>query len=301
MKELDFTQRNVETLTLEDLGQTFKENYPNGQPVGGIYHFELIQRLLDIMQAHNIKPVVQEIFAANNREKYRPGVSLSDVVAADKGVNSLEAHILRRVYANINLEVDIEADVKLNCAVAYHQKGIQIAFGPYVHVCHNQTILSAQDMFTTQKISQAKGLEWVARDVSTMLGSVSDYLDTFEERQRVMTDTVKRWKTTSFLPNDFKEVLAMLMLSRVAHDSHDPDIHRVAEYPLNNAQINAACERYLKLEAEKGRVGASDPTYWEVFNAFNYDLKPGRAEIPTIVGQSIGLFDAFESSINYKQ
>ena len=151
MKELDFTQRNVETLTLEDLGQTFKENYPNGQPVGGIYHFELIQRLLDIMQAHNIKPVVQEIFAANNREKYRPGVSLSDVVAADKGVNSLEAHILRRVYANINLEVDIEADVKLNCAVAYHQKGIQIAFGPYVHVCHNQTILSAQDMTPSKK------------------------------------------------------------------------------------------------------------------------------------------------------
>ena len=134
-----------------------------------------------------------------------------------------------------------------------------------------------------------------------MLGSVSDYLDTFEERQRVMTDTVKRWKTTSFLPNDFKEVLTMLMLSRVAHDSHDPDIHRVAEYPLNNAQINAACERYLKLEAEKSREGACDPTYWEVFNAFNYDLKPGRAEIPTIVGQSIGLFDAFESSINYKQ
>ena len=297
---LDFNKSNVQELTLPELTSTIHENYSNGLPCGGIYHYQLIETLLEELTKAGFSPVVDEIFAANNREKYRPGVSLSDVVAADKGVNSLEAHILRRVYANINLEVDIEADVKLNCAVAYHQKGIQIAFGPYVHVCHNQTILSAQDMFTTQKISQAKGLEWVARDVSTMLGSVSDYLDTFEERQRVMTDTVKRWKTTSFLPNDFKEVLTMLMLSRVAHDSHDPDIHRVAEYPLNNAQINAACERYLKLEAEKSREGAHDPTYWEVFNAFNYDLKPGRAEIPTIVGQSIGLFDAFEMAMEGK-
>ena len=300
MKELDFTQRNVETLSLDDLRQTFKENYPNGLPVGGIYHFDLIQGLIDIIQSHNIKTVVQEIFAANNREKYRPGVSVSDVVAAEKGANSLEAHILRRVYANINLEFDVETDVKLNCAVAYHQKGIQIAFGPYVHVCHNQTILSAQNVFTTQKISQAKGLERVDRDVHTMLAGVSDYLDKFAERQEVMTDTVKKWKSTSFLPNDFKNVLATLMLSRVAHDSHDPDIHESVEYPLNNAQINAACERYLKIEYQKSQEGTYDPTYWEVFNAFNFDLKPGRAEIPTIVGQSIGLFNAFENAIHKK-
>ena len=299
MKQLDFTKNTVETLGLDDLRQTFKENYPNGLPVGGIYHFDLIQRLLDIIQAHNIKPVVQEIFAANNREKYRPGVSVSDVVAAEKGINSLEAHILRRVYANINLEMDILDDVKLNCAVAYHQKGIQIAFGPYVHVCHNQTILSAKDMFTTQKISQAKGLEFVERDVMAMLGSVSDYLDTFEERQREMAETVKKWKATYFMPVDFRVVLSSLVLSRVAHDSHDPDIHRVMEYPLNNAQINAACERYLKLEFEKSQLRTYDPTYWEVFNAFNYDLKPGRAEIPTIVGQSIGLFNAFKEAMEY--
>lgn len=300
MKELDFTQRNVETLSLDDLRQTFKENYPNGLPVGGIYHFDLIQGLIDIIQSHNIKTVVQEIFAANNREKYRPGVSVSDVVAAEKGANSLEAHILRRVYANINLELDVETDVKLNCAVAYHQKGIQIAFGPYVHVCHNQTILSAQDVFTTQKISQAKGLERVDRDVHTMLAGVSDYLDKFAERQEVMADTVKKWKSTNFLPNDFKNVLATLMLSRVAHDSHDPEIHESVEYPLNNAQINAACERYLKIEYQKSQEGTYDPTYWEVFNAFNFDLKPGRAEIPTIVGQSIGLFNAFENAIHKK-
>ena len=135
--------------------------------------------------------------------------------------------------------------------------------------------------------------------MTTMLGSVSDYLDTFEERQRVMAETVKKWKATDFLPEDFRKVLSTLMLSRVAHDSHDPDIHRVTDYPLNNAQINAACERYLKLEFEKSQLRTYDPTYWEVFNAFNYDLKPGRAEIPTIVGQSIGLFNAFKEAMGH--
>jgi hypothetical protein len=46
MKELYFTQRNVEVLTLEELSQTYKENYPNGLPVGGMYHFVLLNRLV---------------------------------------------------------------------------------------------------------------------------------------------------------------------------------------------------------------------------------------------------------------
>ena len=110
---------------------------------------------------------------------------------------------------------------------------------------------------------------------------------------QVMAETVKNWKRRPFLPEDFRHVLAHLMLSRVAHDSKDPHIHQPEDYPLTSSQINAACERYLQLEYEKSRMATYDPTYWEVFNTFNTDLKPGRAEIPSIVGQSIGLFKSF--------
>ncbi len=294
MKELDFQKNKVEVMTLEELSQTYRENYPNGLPVGGMYHFALIQQILESFERYNLKYEVKEVFAANNNDRYRPGVTIANDVALEKGDKSLEAHILRRVYANIEQTGSDDPEWHFNCAVAYHQKGIQVAFGPMVYVCHNQTIMSAEDIFSTQKISQCKGEERLERDVTAMLSGVNDYVERFGERMQVMAKTVKDWKQRPFLPEDFRHVLADLMLSRVAHDSKDPHIHQAEDYPLTSSQINAACERYLQLEYEKGRMATCDPTYWEAFNTFNTDLKPGRAEIPSIVGQSIGLFKSFE-------
>ena len=151
---LYFDKENVQTLTLENLTKTIHENYSNGLPCGGIYHFELIGLLLDHLEHAGFKPQVTEIFAANNKDRYRPGVSIDEKTAQEKGEHAYEAHILRRVYANVKLcESGIDG-IDLNMAVAYHQLGIQVAFGPMVRVCHNQTILGARDVFSNQNISQ---------------------------------------------------------------------------------------------------------------------------------------------------
>ena len=39
-RKLDFTKGKVEVLTLDELKQTHRENYPDGNPVGDIYHFD---------------------------------------------------------------------------------------------------------------------------------------------------------------------------------------------------------------------------------------------------------------------
>jgi acetolactate synthase regulatory subunit len=49
---------------------------PTGDPVGGIYHFALIQQVLALFEKRGLKPVVQEIFAAANRDSKRPGVTI---------------------------------------------------------------------------------------------------------------------------------------------------------------------------------------------------------------------------------
>ena len=68
---LYFDKENVQTLTLENLTKTIHENYSNGLPCGGIYHFELIGLLLDHLEHAGFKPQVTEIFAANNKETNR--------------------------------------------------------------------------------------------------------------------------------------------------------------------------------------------------------------------------------------
>ena len=45
---LDFDISKVQTLTLEQLARTEKENDCNGNPLMGIYHFQLIQQIQEI-------------------------------------------------------------------------------------------------------------------------------------------------------------------------------------------------------------------------------------------------------------
>ena len=45
-RTLNFAEAPVQVLTLEELEKSYHENLPTGDPVGGIYHFALIQKVL---------------------------------------------------------------------------------------------------------------------------------------------------------------------------------------------------------------------------------------------------------------
>ena len=259
---LYFNQNNVQTLTLENLTKTIHENYSNGLPCGGIYHFELIQWLLEELKQGGLKPEVVEIFAANNKDRYRPGVSIDE---------------------------------------KNHQLGIQVAFGPMVHVCHNQTILGAQDIFTTQNISQCGNKLEISKNVADMKGLIAGYLASLGERTRDMMSMIKGMQNQAFMDQDCNNILCELMERRIRHDSNHALIHRSMDYPLSSAQINAAYERYL-IEADSRKPVDNDDSgdwmmsWWDAMNIFNVDLKPGKCVIPSIVGQSYGLGELFENA-----
>ncbi len=60
-------------MTLDTPG-AHKENDIYGNPLKGIYHYEVIERMADICQKHNLNYEVEEIFAAQNKNKAQPGV-----------------------------------------------------------------------------------------------------------------------------------------------------------------------------------------------------------------------------------
>ena len=47
-RQLNFAEKSVQVLTLEELEKSYHENLTTGEPVGGIYHFALIQQVLEI-------------------------------------------------------------------------------------------------------------------------------------------------------------------------------------------------------------------------------------------------------------
>ena len=45
-RQLNFAEKSVQVLTLEELEKSYHENLTTGEPVGGIYHFALIPQVL---------------------------------------------------------------------------------------------------------------------------------------------------------------------------------------------------------------------------------------------------------------
>ena len=76
VEKLDFTHNKTQELSLDNLSKTYCENYPNGEPVCGIFHYILIQAMLGRIERVGLKPELQTITAADNRDRLRPGVTI---------------------------------------------------------------------------------------------------------------------------------------------------------------------------------------------------------------------------------
>ena len=315
-RQLNFAEKPVQVLTLEELERSYHENLPTGDPVGGIYHFALIQQVLNLFEKRGLKPMVQEIFAAANRDSKRPGVTLLPQLEEKYGERAIEAHLLRRVYANIEIRSDETDDVVTCLAVAYHQKGIQLGIGPMVKVCHNQTILGAQDVvsnytcYSGQSRKDRYSLEMV-------LARAEEWAEDYEPYQKIRCERMSALKDAAFSRQDMLQLIGILVEKRILHDSANEVLHVATPYPLNSGQINETAENLLALFAHRGQSPSNPvaalpshsgdsphelPTlsYWDAYQQMNTVLKPNRMDIPQVLPQSLALFETMNEMISNK-
>ena len=284
-KQLNFAEQAVQVLTLGELERSYHENLPTGDPVGGIYHFALIQQVLAIFEKRGLTPVVQEIFAAANRDSKRPGVTLLPQLEEQYGERSIEAHLLRRVYANIEIRSD-ETDELVTClAVAYHQKGIQLGIGPMVRVCHNQTILGAQDVVSNYTCYGGQNRK-DKLSLESVIGRAELWADEYEPYQKIRRERMNALKSAEFTRTDMLQLIGILVEKRILHDTQNEELHLSTPYPLNSSQINETSEQMIALMSHQ-----QPQSYWDAYQQLNTVLKPGRMDIPQVLPQSLALFE----------
>lgn len=272
--QFNFLVNNIETMSLDTLRRTHKENDIYGQPVKGIYHYEVIQRMADLCEKHNLNYEVEEIFAAQNKNKNQPGVVVLPQVEREFGVQAVEAHILRRIYTTIRIN-DWETDeLTTTLVVAFHQDGIQAAIGPCVKICHNQCILSPE-----------RSVANYGRDKVTteeLFDRVDEWLSNFHTNMTEDRERIKRLKSKVVSPTELYAFIGLLTAIRVSHDSADKRLSsQVDTYPLNQGQISVFTEDLLKLNLEKGKI-----TLWDIYNVATELYKPGRTDIPAMIPQN---------------
>lgn len=284
-RKLNFAEQAVQVLTLGELERSYHENLPTGDPVGGIYHFALIQQVLAIFEKRGLTPVVQEIFAAANRDSKRPGVTLLPQLEEQYGERSVEAHLLRRVYANIEIRSD-ETDELVTClAVAYHQKGIQLGIGPMVRVCHNQTILGAQDVVSNYTCYGGQSRK-DKLSLESVIGRAELWADEYEPYQKIRRERMSALKSAEFTRTDMLQLIGILVEKRILHDTNNEDLRISQPYPLNSGQINETSEQLITLMSHQ-----QPQSYWDAYQQLNTVLKPRRMDIPQVLPQSLALFE----------
>lgn len=290
-RTLNFAEAPVQVLTLDELEKSYHENLPTGDPVGGIYHFALIQKVLETFEQRGLQPVVQEIFAAANRDSKRPGVTILPQLEEQYGERSIEAHLLRRVYANIEIRSDETDDVVTCLAVAYHQKGIQLGIGPMVKVCHNQTILGAQDVISNYTCYSGQNRK-DKYSLEMVLNRAEQWADEYEPYQKIRAERVSDMKSAQMDRDRMLRLIGVLVEKRILHDSQNDVLRVSAPYPLNSSQINETSEQLIALMRHDEPV-----SYWDAYQQLNTVLKPSRMDIPQVLPQSLALFETMYDEI----
>ena len=280
-EQFNFQENKIEVMTLDTLKRTHKENDVYGRPVRGIYHYEVMDRIAEMCEKHNLNYEVEEIFAAQNKNGNAPGVAVLPQIEQQFGERAVEAHILRRVYGTVairNWETD---ELTTNIVVAYHQDGIQMAIGPCVKICHNQCILSPQRMvgnFGKDKVSNEE-----------MFMTVDRWLSNFEEEMTADRERIKMLKSRVMTAEDVLRFIGLLVATRVAHDSQKlqkvmREEDKVKVYPLNQGQISEFTEGLLMIQQKRKKI-----TAWDVYNVATEIYKPGKTDIPVVINQNSAL------------
>lgn len=277
-KAFDFENNDIEVMTLDTLKRTHKENDIYGKPVRGIYHYMLIQRILDTCEKYQLNYELEEIFAAQNKNKNQPGVVLLPQVEQEFGPKAVEAHVLRRVYTTIQIKNWETEELTTNLVIAYHQDGIQVAIGPCVKICHNQCILAPERSACNYGKNKIPTEE--------LFDKVDEWLSSFEEQMNEDREKIKRLKNTKLTTKDLYAIIGVLTALRVAHDSREKKLsEQVDTYPLNQGQISIFVEELLKLKLKK------ELTAWDVYNVATELYKPTKTDFPAMIPQNCAFVD----------
>ena len=277
-KFFDFEKAKTQAITLKQLGRTHREDDVYGNPLRGIYHFDLFNKVIDECTELGYNVEVYDMFAAQNRDRQSPGVVRLPQVEAVKGQHAVEAHILRRVYANIRITDFDNDETTTNVAVAFHQKGIQIGFGPNVMICHNQCMLSPELYMSSYS---EKGKKGSGMEVATMLDTLKSWL--VDARHIIETDRerIAKMKETRITAEQMFLLIGLMTATRVKADTSRKSIRENITYPLNQSQITVFTEDMLEAYHNKEFV-----TAWDMYNSATNLYKANRMDIPALLPQN---------------
>jgi hypothetical protein len=285
---LDFKDTPVQELTLAELKETIDERNIGGNPISGVIHFVLLERIKDMIEKSGIEYQMQPIYATSGGASAFPGVTRITALEEKYGVGSLQSHVLRRMITAFNLLKGETAETSQSIAVAYHQQGIQVAFGPNIKICRNQCIYGSSNRFQTFGDNKM--------NLEDLLTKVYYWLGNYDELRKRDLAILDGMKNIILSYANVCDLIGELNLYRVAKDQ----LRLRPEYILQQNQIGDLSVRYLEfLKVKDNKLDYNKSlSLYEFYNMCTEMYKPEHTDLPNIIGRNhlLGdyLIDKFE-------
>jgi hypothetical protein len=275
--QLNFEENSVQNLSLDDLKKTVDECSTSNEPLVGIRHHVLFDKINEILDRHGLKFKEPVIWAAHNKAKINPGVTVFPDLEREHGEKSLQSTLLRRLFGQYTITSKDTGEINSAIAISYHQSGIQVAWGPNVKVCSNLCIMNYDDVVSTYGQKDKVGHD-------KLLEIINSWSERFNERIEDRIKSVEEFKTKPCSVVDVCNMLGSWTLKRVGKDKFPEHVN--SPMILNQGQISKLAERYI----EKTRVN-NEPVKnaYEFYNTVTDMLKPGDTDIPSIINQNVAL------------
>lgn len=248
-KIFDFSKEKTQEISLSDLKQSRDEVLANGKSMNGITHHALIMSVLEMMQKHNRVCELGPLYVSDNNSKFMPGVMISRELERTYGVGHISTILFNRMLTQIHIRDAENDEYNGSIAIAFHQGGIELAYGQNVKICSNLSILGGEHVRTygTSKVQLKDALQ-----------IVDDWIVLHDEK---IERDMKLIQTMKDFHMDYQRMcvfIGMLRLMAVKHEKFIP-----GNAPLNKSQLSNLEYEYL-LNYDKDAESVNN--LWKVYN-----------------------------------
>ena len=278
---VDFGNQKVVPIDMTDLDLSIKEKWLDGAPVGGITHFDLMKFVLDTFSTV-CDPHVKSMYAVNNRDKVRPGVTQDAALAEQIGLNDAQTMIFRRVHALVYLKS--HGEIATAVAVSWHQLGFALGIGPNVKVCENGCILNAEHIVSSYTLPY-RSLKERKLPLETIKDTVEGWAKEFNGIDDGGQQFMEKLKGVELESKDMIFLFGKLAFDRVQSDLGTTVLENPPFAALNQSQLNIAMSQYGIEYFGRHREENKPLLAWDAMNYFNFPLKPLNCDVPLILPQ----------------
>ena len=292
MRTIDFNEKKTHAITYDELKSTALELLPGDKPLHGMHHVHLISQIMTAIQLAGYEGVVKEIYVSSAGPTSLPGISAETERTLKYGELSIPSYTFRRIIAQIDIPSFDRGEIVSSVVIAYHQKGIELGFGPKVHACSNMCIMSPQFSVASFGREDKVDVEKMITIFKTWMGNLGD----IAKKDDMIIDTMKN---TIVHDTQIRELIGDMTLQRVGKDKFRT--HSAYGIPFNQSQIGQFCEGYLKFSADHNNPSSFQ--LWDVYNIGTELHKADRMDFENLISQNLSfgrlLLDYFKIDTTY--